>query len=276
MCLRITTIAILALALAGGAAPLNARRQDGSQSQASASVAAQPPASKLPARIDAKAQPIIDRTIQALGGPAFLNARTLTTHGSLGTSGGGVVYFDSQLQFPDKRRLAYGLNKKDKPIIIINNGDRGWEIDRMGMVHLDSKDIRLWRFANRYSLENLLRLRIHEPGTLVQVEGVDFVDEVPVNVLDIVDATETQIKLYINKLTGLPVQISYRRWNSTTNDWDDYDDIYGDYQTFQGIATAQHISHLINERRVSEVYRDRDVYNQDYPTSLFADPGVVQ
>jgi hypothetical protein len=235
--------------------------------------------STLPIRIEPKAQQILDRTIQALGGASFLNAKTMTTHGTLGSggsaAGAGIVYFDSQVQFPDKRRLTYGLAKKGKPIVIINNGDHGWEIDRMGTVTLDSEDVRTWRFNNRYSLENLFRLRIHEPGTLVQSAGVDFVDNVAVNVLDMVDVTQNQIKLYLSTQTGLPVQISYRKWDAAINDWDEYSDIYGNYSTYQGITVPKQISHLQNDRRMGEVFRDSAVFNETYAPGIFDDPAAV-
>jgi hypothetical protein len=234
--------------------------------------------STRPVHIEAKAQALVDRAIQALGATAFLNFQTLTTHGrlfSLSDAGEGFVYFDSQTQFPDKRRLSYGLSTKSKPIIIINNGDLGWEIDRMGMVHLDTADIRQWRFSNRYTLENLLRLRIREPGTLVQSQGVDFVNNLPVDVLDIVDASQTQIKLCLAHQTALPVEITYRKWNKEINDWDEYADDYADFRTFQGVATAMHITRSRNGRRFSEVYRNAAVYNETYSSKLFQDPGAA-
>jgi hypothetical protein len=244
----------------------------------SPSSSAPTPVATQPARIEAKAQALLDRTIQVLGGPAFLNFHTLTTHGrlfSITSASEGLVYFDSQTQFPDKRRLAYGISTKTKPIIVINNGELGWEIDRMGMVHLDTADIAQWRFSNRYNLENLLRLRIHEPGTLVQSVGADFVNNLPVDILAIVDAKQTQIKLYLNRQTALPVEINYRKWNAEANEWDEYDDDYADFRTFQGVATAMHISRSLNGRRFSEVYRSSAIYNESYPPRIFEDPGAT-
>ena len=240
---------------------------------------ASPPTPNAPGRpaiINPKAQQLLDRSIQALGGPAFLSFKTLTTHGRLfslqGGEAAGFVYFDSQAQYPDKRRLAYGLGKKGKPIVVVNNGDQGWEIDRMGMMHLESDEINQWKFANRYSLENLLRLRIHEPGALVQTAGSDFVDNVAVDILDIVDAQQTQIKLYLAKQTGLPTQISYRKWNPTTQDWDEYSDTYADYRPFQGIMTPLHITRSLNGQRLAELYRNAAAYNETYPPELFVAP----
>jgi hypothetical protein len=232
----------------------------------------------LPARIDPNAQPILDRMFRALGGQAFLDFKTLTTQGrlfSLGRGGEGFVYFDSQTQYPDKRRLVYGISKKARVITVINNGDQGWEIDRMGTVHLDSVEIRRWKFANRYSLENLLRLRIHEPGVLVQSAGGDFVNNLAVGILEIVDTEQTQIKLYIDKRTDLPAEVWYRKWNPALNDWDEYTDIYADYRMLQGINTPLHITRSLNGERFSEVYRNTGTYNETYPAQLFADPSPV-
>ncbi|HEV2425231.1 MAG TPA: hypothetical protein VGZ29_10430 [Terriglobia bacterium] len=269
--------AILAASLIPTGAKAARARNPAAGAPSSAQTSPAPAASPRPARVEPKAQALLDRALQALGGPAFLSFQTLTTHGrlfSISSAGEGFVYFDSQVQFPDKRRLAYGLSTKSKPIIIINNGDLGWEIDRMGMVHLDSADIRQWAFANRYGLENLLRLRVREPGTLVQAEGVDFVNNLPVDILDIVDARQTQIKLCLAHQTALPVEVTYRKWNTEVKDWDDYADDYADFRTFQGIPTPMHITHSRNGRRYSEVYRNSAVYNETYPEKIFHDPGA--
>jgi hypothetical protein len=273
---RFQQIAALAVALAAGITTTHAvsGRSQAPSSSPVGQASGPSNSSTLPVRIEPKAQQILDRTVQALGGAAFLNAKTITTHGRLGSGGGSIVYFDSQLQFPDKRRLTYGLAKKGKPIVVINNGDLGWEIDRMGTVSLDSEDIRSWRFNNRYSLENLLRLRIHEPGTLVQTAGVDFVDNLNVDILDVVDAKQTHVKLYLSTQTGLPARISYRKWDAEINDWDEYSDIFGNYGTYQGITVPRQISHLMNDRRVSEVYRESAVFNETYPPGIFDDPSA--
>lgn len=274
---RLVARAILAASVITSAAQAARAQNPAATAPATPQASPSAAASTRPVRIEPRAQALLDRALQALGGSAFLNFQTLTTHGrlfSISDAGEGFVYFDSQTQFPDKRRLAYGLSTKSKPIIVINNGDLGWEIDRIGMVHLDSADIRQWRFANRYGLENLLRLRIHEPGALVQAAGVDFVNNLPVDILDIVDASQTQIKLCLAHQTALPVEITYRKWNPEVNDWDDYADDYADFRTFQGIGTPMHITHSRNGRRYSEIYRNAAVYNETYPQRIFQDPGA--
>ena len=227
-------------------------------------------------RVDPKAQALLDQTIQTLGGQAFLSFKTLTTSGRsfsiTDEKTTGFVTFDSQMEYPDKRRFAYGLGKK-KPIALFNNGDQAWEVDRMGLTHQTPEQVRRWKITNTYSLENLLRLRIREPGVLVQEAGSDFIENLATRVLDIHFANQVDVKLYLNKATFLPVRITCRVQDPKTLEWDEYTDIYGDYQSFQGIQTPMHITRFLNDERISETFRSTAKYDEVFPASLFQPPG---
>jgi hypothetical protein len=221
-------------------------------------------------QIDPQAQELLDRAVQALGGQAFLRAKSLTTRGRIFAIADGVTTgfapFESTVEYPEKRRFAYG---KGKPVILVNNGERGWQLDRYGMIRQPPEQVRRWRLANRYSLENLLRRLIHEPGLLIQDGGTDFVDALPVRVLALVDAQQVQVKLYLNKAKFLPVRITYRVQNPETHEWDEFAEVYGDYRKFQEIQTPMHITRFLNGERSSEVFRTAAEYDANYPSSLF-------
>lgn len=235
-----------------------------------------PPASTRPTKVDPKAQALLDLTIQALGGQAFLSFKTMTTSGrSFSISDeqtAGFVTFDSQVEYPDKRRFAYGSGKK-KPIVLINNGDEAWEVDRMGLIHQPPEQARRWKITNACSLENLLRLRIREPGALIQDAGSDFIENLATSVLDILLPNQIDVKLYLNKANSLPVRITYRVQNPQTREWEEYSDVYVDYRSFQGIQTAMHITRFLNDERVSETLRNTAKYDEVFPTGLFQPPG---
>jgi outer membrane lipoprotein-sorting protein len=238
---------------------------------APAAQSAAPPApAVLPVVIDPKVQPFLDRCIQALGGDAFLTSKNLTTRGRVYSiqdeRTAGMAPFESWFQYPDKRRFSYG---KDKPVIIINDGDRGWHLDQFGQFELSKQQIQNWQLVTRYSLENVLRLRIHEPGALVQDGGVDFVDNLPAHVLEVFDAQHTHLKLYLNTKTFRPIRISYRIRNPQTQDFDEYSDVYSDYLPYEGIQTAMHMARFVNDERVSETFRTFAHYNDAYPAETF-------
>jgi len=231
-----------------------------------------PPA---PPQIDPKAQALLDRTIQALGGPAFLAFKTMTTRGRFFAIQEGVTAgmapFESAVEFPDKRHYLYG-EKGKKPVTLVNDGDRNWELDKMGRTFQPPEQVRRWKLSMRYGLENLLRLRIHEPGVLIQAGGTDFVDNVPTLALDIFEAGGAQIKLLLHRQTYLPIRISYRVQDPKTLEWDEYFDVYGDYQRFQGVNTPLHISRFVNGERVSETIRNTAQYDEVYPEGYFGPP----
>ena len=225
---------------------------------------------EVPSRIDPKAQQVVDRVIQALGGPAFLKVKRLTTRGRIYSIQNEVTSafapFESAVEYPDKRRFSYG---KNPPVILINNGDQAWELDRYGQTTQPAEQARRWRISNHYSLENLLRLRIHEPGMLIQPGGVDFVDNAATQALEMVDAQGTQLKLDLNRQTLLPVRVTYRVRDPKTGDWNEFADVYSDYRNIQGIMTPMHIARFLDDERVSEIFRSSAHYDDEYPSTYF-------
>jgi len=223
-----------------------------------------------PSRIDPKAQQILDRVVQVLGGPAFLKVKRLTTKGRIfsirNEATSAYAPFESYVEYPDKRRFSYG---KNPPVILINNGDQAWELDRMGQTSQLAEQARRWKLSTYYSLENLLRLRIHEPGVLVQMGGVDFLDNVATQSLDMVDAQATQVKLDLNRQTLLPVSVTYRVQDPKTGEWNDFADVYSEYKNIDAVMTPMHIARFMDGDRVSEVFRSFAHYDEDYPATYF-------
>jgi len=181
----------------------------------------QAPATQLPRRVDPQAQQFLDRAIRAMGGEAFLHAKTLTTKGRVfairDETTAGLEPFQSYVQYPDKRRFLYG---KEKPVILVNSGDKGWELDRYGLIEQPAEQVRRWIASNRYSIENLLCLRINDPGVLVQARGGDFVDNVPTQVIEVTEPGETTVRVDFNRHTFLPIRITYEVRDPKTGDTD--------------------------------------------------------
>jgi hypothetical protein len=232
--------------------------------------AQQPAAPQVPGHIDPQARQMLDRTIQALGGQAFLNAKSLTTRGRVfffsdGATAGLEPYVSYAL-YPDKRRFSYG---KTKPVILINNGEKGWELDRYGLIEQPEPQLKGWILSNRYSLENLLRQRISEPGVLIQMGKVDFVDNAPIQGIEITAQGGTSVRLDLHRQTLLPARINYRVRNVKEEAWDDYSDAYSDYKSMDGIQTPLHITRYLNGDRIGENFRISAQYNEEYPSSYF-------
>ena len=224
-----------------------------------------------PQHIDPQARQMLDRCIIALGGPLFLHARSLTTKGRTfffqDGNTAGMEPFQSWVVFPDKRRFSYG---KTKPVILINDGEKGWELDQYGLISQPDKQLQGWILSNRYSLENVLRLRINDPGVLIQLGKVDFVDNLPTQGVEIIAPGGTTVRLDLHRQSLVPSRISYRVRNVKEDAWDDYSDAYADYKDVDGIATPMHITRYLNGDRIGETFRSSAVYNEDYPSNYFS------
>jgi hypothetical protein len=269
---RLVKLACLALLLAEVASPELFAGQSTAGPAKGVNAQQKPPT--LPARIDPKAQELLDRAVAALGGPAFLNFKRLSTRGRIFSisdeATSGLAPFQSAVEYPDKRRFSYG---KKKPVILLNNGDHAWELDKYGLTSQLPEQVWRWKLSTRYSLENLLRLRIREPGLLILSGGGDFVDNVPTRGLEIQEVQGTNIRLDLHRQTFLPIRISYRVQNPKTHEWEEYADIYADYQSVQGIQTPMHITRFLNGERVSEIFRNSAQYDESYPAGYFEPPG---
>ncbi len=229
-----------------------------------------PPTPPLPSRISPKAQELLNHAVQALGGPAFLNFKSISTRGRVfAFSNGqmaGVEPFKSTYVPPDKRRFSYG---KGKPVILINNGDQAWELDRYGLIHQLPEQVRQWKIANHYNLDNLFRSVIKATGVLILDHGVDFVANQPAYVIDIIDAQDVSIHLDLHKSDYLPLRVTYRVKNPITQDWDDYVDDYSNYERFNGIMTPMSISRSLNGDRIGQTFRSGARYNVTVPANYF-------
>ncbi len=249
--------------------------------------AQQAPVSRLPQRVDPQARQLLDRTIQVLGGPAFLSAKSLSSRGRMfffqdGTTA-GMEPFVSQTLYPDKSRVTISKAKKNlsmdtgnityegetKPITLVNNGDKGWEIDQYGVIAQTDHQLQGWILSNRFTLMNFLRVLVNEPGILIQKGSVDFVDNIPTQVVEVIEAGGNNIRLDLDGRTNLPMRITYRIRNPKINDWDEYSDAYSDFKEFDGIMTPMHVTRYLNGDRIGETFRNEAKYNQDYPADYF-------
>ncbi|MBI4164581.1 MAG: hypothetical protein HY508_02475 [Acidobacteria bacterium] len=227
-----------------------------------------------PSRIDPKAQGLLNQAVRALGGDAFLNAKSIRTQGRIFTisedTTSGVAPYESTVQYPGKRRFTYG---KDKPVTLINDGERGWQLDRYGMVRQPPDQVRLWDLSSRYGYDSLLRTVIREKGLLIQYSGTEFAGPVSTQIISITDSARVQIRLNLDSKTSLPVRVSYRLFNQQTSEWEEYADVYADFKEFQGIKTPMQITRFLNGERSGENYRKNVEYNVEIPANYFTPGG---
>jgi hypothetical protein len=118
-------------------------------------------ASKDETASDEKAEQIVKRAIDAMGGAAYLGVRSIASKGNYTPYDQGIpalpIGFVDYIVFPDRERTEF--KGRGVRSIQTNTGDTGWLFD--GMVRkikdLTTEQIEDFKTANRTSLDNLLR-----------------------------------------------------------------------------------------------------------------------
>src|SRR6201987_1820632 len=112
-----------------------------SSPQTSESPAQAAPPSPIAQENSAKAKALLDQSIQALGGDAYLHiqdmtqqGRTYSFHRGEATSAG--VLFWRFVKYPDRERVEV---TKQRDVAYVYNGDKGYEITFKGTTGLDAK-----------------------------------------------------------------------------------------------------------------------------------------
>jgi hypothetical protein len=217
-----------------------------------------------------KARMLLDQMIQALGGQAFLNVQDMEQQGRSytfhhGTPSGGSVYWRFW-KWPDKDR--YELSKQ-RDVIYLYNGDQGWEITYKGTRAEDPDELKEYLRSREYSLNNVLRGWLKQPGTALFYEGVGLAQDKQVDKVTIINGKDQAVTLFIDQLTHLPVKKSYLVRDPESREKDEEAEVYDNWRSEQGINTA----HTIVGMRNGEMTRQRFIqsvsYNQGIPDSKF-------
>jgi len=230
---------------------------------------------KAAAANQTKARRILGETIQALGGPAWLDLRTMRIMARdaaffQGTPTGASSAVDISVEFPDKERIDSSKGKVVQLIV----GNQGWEITYKGKkpfapAKLD--DFLRWR---NHSLRAVLDDWAHDPATLLVDQGPSVDDRRPVETMVLMRAAGDSATLTIDAESHLPVRLSFAwrdpRFHDTTTNVVEFDN----YHRVDGIATPFTVTRKNNGQIVDQRFVEKISYNATFSKEMF-DPDVA-
>ncbi len=236
-----------------------------------------------------KAKALIEQAIKALGGQAYLNAKTKAEEGRYftfyhGESKSTGIPFGLYTKFPDKQRLeilkihAYhfllftvgGIASKDKSdIVLIHNGDKAFEITYKGTAREDPKITTAFVRRREHSVDAVLRRWINEPGVAFFYEGSAVASEKPAEQVSVTNAKNDSVTLYLDQNTHLPIKTSYS-WRDPEDKFRNVEEeIFDNYKPVQGIMTPHSLTRYLNGDMSYQRYLNEVVFNNDLPDNLF-------
>jgi len=234
-------------------------------------VRAQNPDNMMPEERNAKGKQILDQLITAFGGPTYLDIRESNCEGRLaqfGHSGEmtGYTNFKVYWRFPDKNRTDFA---KKGVIVNIYNGDRGWTLDKGGVSELSNAAVADFQEQAKRDINNLLRLRLKEPGMVIRYGGTDVVDLKTVDWVELVDSEQRDFRLAVDHTTHLLVRSVVTLADDTSPDRSVETHIYTNYQLMDGVYTPLQITLDRNGRRINQVFFQSCKYNPGFAEDFF-------
>ncbi|MGH9881865.1 MAG: hypothetical protein ACRD6N_10545 [Pyrinomonadaceae bacterium] len=234
---------------------------------------------------DEKAEQIVKRAIETVGGEAFLNVRTVVGRGLFTTFQDGVsqlpARFVDYLSYPDKERTEF--NGGGIRIIQTNSGDKGWVYDGATKTLSDMKagQIEDFKRSMRTSMENLLRGWWRKEGATLKYVGRREAGLAMRN--ETVRLTYPDgfwIEYEFGARDGKPAKVIYQRTRkkpeSDESELITEEDRLAQHITVDGVTAPWVIDHYINRFQTSRINYQSIQYNQPLPDSLFIKPDSVK
>jgi hypothetical protein len=237
---------------------------------------------------------LLDEMIAALGGDAWLNRTTMLAEGR-GTSffhgepnpyvseyheavryarpnATPPVTFADRVGFLTDRSMIFPGKKID--VVQIWKDGHGYEITYKGQTELPKDQVDDYYRRLPHSIEEVVRNWIHAPGVMIVSEGTGMVERRLVDKVTILTASNDAVTLELDAATHLPLRRTFQWRNPQFKDFDEEQETYDDYHTFQGLPTPMTVTRYHNGDITNQRYLTKVTYNLAADPSLF-DPAVV-
>ncbi len=244
-----------------------------------------PPDSKVDPSSVARAEKIIARAIEALGGPKYLNIGNVVGRGFYtpyleGASQVPIRFLD-YIVYPDRERTEF--TSSGIRTIQTNVGDTGWTYDGATKTLADMKpgQIEDFKLGMRTSVDNLLRGWWRKEGGAISYAGRREAGLAKRN--ETVRLTYPDgfwIEYEFGAQDGLPAKIIYTR-SRKNSDTDEIEEVKEEDRIarlimIDGIAVPLVIDHFREGIQTSRINYESVEYNLPLPEDLFAKPDNIK
>lgn len=219
-----------------------------------------------------KAKTVLDAGIQALGGQAYLTwheqsqeGRAYSFHHGEANSL-GTLFWRFRV-YPDQERVEL---TKQRDVIEIFNGDKGYEITYKGVRDMDPKDeLAPYLRRHHYALDIVLRDWLTQPGVALFYEGQTVAAQKETDQVTIMNNHNEAVTLNFDINTHLPVKKSFTWRDPADQQRNAEEEIYDNYRMIQGIMTPFGITRIYNGDMSAQSFLTSASYNQPVPDNFF-------
>jgi len=238
------------------------------------------PAPPMPASTE-KAEGIVKRAIEVLGGSAYLNAQSVVGRGFYTAYQDGLsqlpTRFLDYVVYPDKERTEF--TSAGVRVVQTNAGATGWLYDGATRSLNDQKPAQIEDFKRsmRTSIDNVLRGWWRRESATLSYTGRREAGLARRN--ETVRLTYPDgfwIEYEFGAKDGLPAKVIYKRTRKVA-DSDETEEITEEDRlarpiTIDGVTAAYVIDHFINGKQTSRINYESIEFNRPLAASLFTKP----
>jgi hypothetical protein len=232
---------------------------------------------------------LIDACVQALGGDTYLHMENRVEAGRVYSfyrerlSGLSIatIYtrYDSDVTDTAHELAQHERENFDKKqdYGVLFGAQDAWDVTYRGARPLPKDTYARYRDTTFHDIFYILRVRLHEPGMIFESRGADVLDNVPVEIVDITDADDRTVTVYIHQSTHLPVrQVFYRR-DPVTREKNEEVTLFTKYRSVDGIQWPYTIERERNGEKIYQIFSNEvEVNSKKVVDSMFALPNGIK
>lgn len=238
-----------------------------------------------PPPADDKAEKIVQKAIQAVGGDAYLKIQTVIGRGFLTDYKDGIsqipTKFVDYISYPDRERTEF--TGGGARLIQTNVADKGWLFDGAAKTLKDqnAQQVDDFRFAMITSMENLLHGWWRQKGAVLSYvgrreAGVGRRNET----VKLTYPDGFSVEYEFAATEGTPAKVLFKRKHKNPNT-DEMEEIAEEDRllkpiTIDGVLTPFVIDHFRNGVQTSRINYESVEYNKPLADSLFAKPASIK
>jgi hypothetical protein len=242
-------------------------------------------AAPLPTGPDAKAEAIVNRAIEVLGGNSYLNVKTVVGRGFFTSFKDGIsqipARFLDYIAYPDKERTEF--TGDGVRVIQTNTGETGWLFDGATKTLSDMKGAQIEDFKRsmRTSVENLLHgWWKKENATLGYVGRREAGLARRNETVRLTYPDGFWIDYEFAAKEGLPAKVIYKttkkKPDSDETEENTEEDRLAKPITITGITAPWVVDHFVNGTQTSRISYESIEYDHPLPDTLFAKPANIK
>ena len=166
---------------------------------------------------------------------------------------------------------------KDDSYYYLFTENGAWEVTYRGAKPVEADTLIRYRESTLHNVLYILRMRLGEPGLVMESKGKDILDNQPVENVDIVDSDNRQTSVSFHMSTKLPVRQTWVRRDPNTRQRFEEVTLFNKFRDVgDGVQWPFQIRRERNGEKIFEMFAESITINQGLTDESFTLPASVK